>query len=159
MEEYEYSIKVETIKPIIEYCENNNYQLIDKVEQNRIVYQNNYSDDIIARITTSIRDDNKNCVFDCKNIGTRNKALKVSNESLPIEVTDDNREAIISILNTLNFYQSANNNRIRYVYKKDGVKLEIDDYTSPLMCVIGIEGEKDKVDLVYEELKKYDLNK
>ena len=149
MEEYEYSIKAKSVKPYIEYCEKNKYKLIEKVEQN--------SKDIIARITTSIIDGKKEIVFDCKNIGTRNEALKISQESLPFIITEDNIKEVESFLNVLNFYQSANNDRIRYVYKKSGVKLEIDDYTSPVMCVIGIEGEKQKVDKVYNNLK--DLEK
>ncbi len=157
MEEYEYSIKAKSVKPYIEYCEKNKYKLIEKVEQNRKVYENRYSKDIIARITTSIKDGKKEIVFDCKNIGTRNEALKISQESLPFFITEDNIKEVESFLNVLNFYQSANNNRIRYVYKKSGVKLEIDDYTSPVMCVIGIEGEKQKVDKVYNDLK--DLEK
>ncbi len=159
MEEYEYSIKVESIDPIIEYCKSNNYILKSIMNQNRIVYENHYSKDIIARITTSIKDGEKHCVFDCKNIGTRNRALKISNESLPIEVTDENRKEIESILSTLNFYQSANNTRTRYVYMKDGVKFEIDDYITPIMVVVGIEGERAKVDKIYNELKKFDINK
>ena len=67
MEEYEYSIKVDSIKPIIDYCERNNYKLKSIIKQNRIVYENNYSKDIIARITTSYEDDKTTCFFDCKN--------------------------------------------------------------------------------------------
>ena len=42
---------------------------------------------------------------------------------------------------------------------KDGVKFEIDDYKTPIMAVVGIEGERDKVDEIYNELKKFDINK
>ena len=45
--------------------------------------------------------------------------------------------------------------RKRYVYFKDGVKFEIDNYTQPAMKVAAIEGEKEKVDKVYNEVKKY----
>ena len=37
MEEYEYSIKAESIKPYIDYCEKNKYTLKEKVKQNRKV--------------------------------------------------------------------------------------------------------------------------
>ena len=157
MEEYEYSIKAESIKPYIDYCEKNKYKLKEKVRQNRKVYECRYSKDIIARLTTTYKDSNKETVFDCKNIGTRTASLKISKESMPLEITDDNIEKIESILSTFNFYESANNDRIRYVYEKDDVKFEIDDYTSPKMCVIGIEGQKNKVDKVYSILK--DLEK
>ena len=153
MEEYEYSLKAKSVKPYIDYCENNKYKLKDKVTQNRKVYENRYSKDIIARVKTSIKNDKKEIVFDCKNIGTRNDALKISQESLPFVINEDNIKEVESFLNVLNFYQSANNDRIRYVYEKGGVKLEIDDYTSPVMCVIGVEGEKKKADKVYKELK------
>ena len=153
MEEYEYSFNVKSIEPYIEYCENNGYILEEKVKQNRIVYQNNYSDEIIARITTTIKEDISTCVFDCKYIGHKDKSLKISKESLPIIVTEENRKEIESILGVLNFYISANNDRTRYIYSKDEVKFEIDNYTSPIMCVIGIEGEREKVNKVYQELK------
>lgn len=156
MEEYEYSFKVKSIKPYVEYCEKNNYKLEDITKQNRIVYENRYSEDIIARITTTVKQGKKTCVFDCKNVGQRDKALKISSESEQMKVTKGNREQIKSILNVLNFYEAANNNRKRYIYKKNGVKFEIDNYTSPKMCVIGIEGEKNKVDKVYEELRDID---
>ena len=67
MEEYEYSFKVKSIKPYVEYCEKNNYKLEDITKQNRIVYENRYSEDIIARITTTVKQGKKTCVFDRKN--------------------------------------------------------------------------------------------
>lgn len=42
MEEYEYSFKVSSIKPYIEYCENNNYEKVSEVTQNRVVYENKH---------------------------------------------------------------------------------------------------------------------
>ena len=43
--------------------------------------------------------------------------------------------------------------RTRIVYKKDGVKFELDSYTSPeIIFVVGIEGNKEKVDFVYKEV-------
>lgn len=159
MEEYEYSMKVKSIKPYIAYCEKNKYKLESVTKQNRIVYENNYSKDIIARITTTIIQGKKTCVFDCKNVSTRAKALKISTESIPMKVTKGNRQSIESMLNTLNFYEAANNTRKRYVYNKKGVKFEIDDYISPAMCVVGIEGKKDEVDKVYKEIKEIENDK
>ena len=57
-------------------------------------------------------------------------------------------------LKVLEFKQSADNLRTRYVYEKDGVKFEIDKYVRPEMNVIGIEGEKEKVDKIYKEIKE-----
>ena len=39
------------------------------------------------------------------------------------------------------------------MYEKDGVKFELDSYTSPeIIFVVGIEGHKEKVDFVYKEV-------
>lgn len=153
MEEYEYSFNVKTVEPYIDYCKENNYILKKVVKQNRIVYENKNNRDVIARFTTTFNDDVEECLFDCKNIKKSENDLKESIESIPIKVNKNNRIGLESMLNILNFYISANNTRIRYVYIKDGVKLEIDDYSSPKMCVIGIEGKKEEVDKVYSELK------
>ena len=71
-----------------------------------------------------------------------------------MEFTESNEKSIYSMLEVLDFYEATKNYRTRYVYKKNDVTFEIDDYTEPKMQVIGIEGEKTKVDKVYEELKK-----
>lgn len=152
MEEYEYSFKVSSIKPYIEYCENNGYEKVSEVTQNRKVYENKHSEDIIARITTKIINRNKNTVFDCKNVNKKDRDLKVSSESVPIKVTKSNEKSIYSMLEVLDFYEAANNYRTRYVYEKNGVTFEIDDYIEPKMQVIGIEGVKSEVDKVYNEL-------
>ena len=44
--------------------------------------------------------------------------------------------------------------RKRYVYEKDNVKFEFDEYIEPVMNVIAIEGLKENVDKVYKELEK-----
>ena len=154
MEEYEYSFKVSSVKPYIEYCENNNYEKLSEVTQNRKVYENKHSEHIIARVTTKIINGKKETVFDCKNVNKKDRELKVSSESVPIKVTKSNEKSIYSMLEVLDFYEAANNYRIRYVYKKNGVTFEIDDYIEPKMQVIGIEGIKSEVDKVYDELKK-----
>ena len=152
MNEYEYSFKVESIKPFIDYCEKNGYEKISEVTQNRIVYENNHTEEIIARVTKKIVDGEEENVFDLKNVGKRDENLKNSTESIPLIITKDNENIINSMIDVLDFYEAANNYRTRYVYKKDGVKFEIDDYINPKMQVIGIEGEKTEVDLVYNEI-------
>lgn len=152
MEEYEYSFKVASIKPYIDYCENNRYEKISEVTQNRVVYENKNSEHIIARITTKVINGKKTTTFDCKNVNKKDRALNVSNESIPIKVVKSNQESIYSILEVLDFYEAANNCRTRYVYKKNGVTFEIDDYIKPQMQVVGIEGAKNEVDKVYKEL-------
>lgn len=153
MQEYEYSFKVSSIKPYIEYCEQNNYEKKSITFQNRIVYENKYSENIIARITTKDKDGKKTVLFDCKNVGESHKDLKISGESIPMKITRNNKKIIDSILEVLDFYEAANNTRTRYVYEKNGVKFEIDDYVTPKMQVVALEGSKEEVDIVYKELK------
>ena len=43
--------------------------------------------------------------------------------------------------------------RKRYVYIYNNVVFEIDKYTTPVMNVVAIEGEKEAVDKVYNDLK------
>lgn len=71
------------------------------------------------------------------------------------EDVTNNTEFVDSMLGMLNFSFYKELKRKRYVYFKDGVKFEIDNYTQPAMKVAAIEGEKEKVDKVYNELKKF----
>lgn len=151
--EYEYSFKAKSITPYIDYCKKNGYTKISITSQNRIVYENKHIKGIIARITTDIKDGIENTVFDCKNVNNKNENLKISTESMPLVITEENKDIILSILNTLDFFEAANNLRTRYVYEKNNVIFEIDDYTRPEMKVIAIEGKKEEVDKVCEEIK------
>ena len=153
MEEYEYSFKVSSIKPFINYCERNDYEKGNIEKQHRIVYENKYSKDIIARITTNQIGKKKQTVFDCKNVGERNKELKISSESIPMMITNKNKKEIESVLEVLNFYIAADLYRTRYIYIKDGVKFEIDEYISPEMKVVAIEGNRKSVDKIYKEIE------
>lgn len=152
--EYERSFKVEDIKPYIEYCEKNNFKKISVIKQNRVVYENKNSKNIIARITTEEVDNKKETIFDCKNVGERDKSLKVSLESMPLIITKENKDIIMSILNVLDFFETANNLRTRYVYEKNNVKFEIDNYERPIMKIIAIEGEKIAVEEIYKEIQE-----
>lgn len=152
MEEYEYSFQVESIKPYINYCEKNQYLKKSEVTQNRIVYRNKKDENIIARITTTFKDGNKETFFDFKNVDKNHNFLKISNESIPLKVTEENEESIYSILKVLNFYEGANNIRTRYVYEKKDVTFEIDEYKKPEMQVVAIEGKREEVDKVYKEI-------
>lgn len=153
MQEYEYSLKVKSIKPFIQYCENNGYKKISECRENRKVYENRVNRNVIARITKTNSDGSEKTFFDFKNISKSNSNLKVSSESKALIVTDENIDTILSMLETLDFYQSADNHRTRYIYVSSGVKFEIDDYSSPQMQIIGIEGEKEKVDAIYNMVK------
>ena len=154
MIEYEYSIRAKTIKPFIEYCERNDYKFISKTEENRIVFENKANRDIIARITTTKSGDEEICLFDFKNKSVGDATFKIAKESLPLQIRKDDIYVIKNMFDVIGFEQSADNLRTRYVYEKDGVKFEIDKYSRPEMNIIGIEGDKNKVDKTYNDLKQ-----
>ena len=151
MKEYEYSFKVKDIKPYIDYCEKNNYKLISKNRQIRELYRN--QNKILARITTKISDNETEKLLDFKDDNDTSDILKVSRETIPLIIKDDNIDAVNSILEILGYKKDKILNRTRMVYQKDDVKFELDSYTSPdIMFVVGIEGENEKVDIIYKEV-------
>ncbi len=146
MNEYEYSFKVESIERYIDYCNNNGYELIDKVKQTRTLYRN--SNKTMARITIN---DNK-MFLDFKEDNLTEDILKIRKESLPLEFNDI--KSINSILDFLEYKKDITLIRNRKIYEKDNVKFEIDEYESPeVYNVVAIEGEKEEVDKVYNELE------
>ncbi|HBP43225.1 MAG TPA: hypothetical protein DD621_00840 [Clostridiales bacterium] len=152
MEEYEYSIRVNDIQPFIEYCKSNGYKKISENKQNRAVYEHRDNRHILARITKTETDGKTVTIFDCKNSSAEIDGLKIAKESKELELDDRTEDIIKSMINVLNFEQSADNYRIRYVYKLNDVKFEIDDYIKPQFKVVAIEGEKNQVDKVYQEI-------
>ena len=62
-------------------------------------------------------------------------------------------EILTTEIQVANFELSADNLRTRYVYEKDNVKFEIDDYERPAMKVVAIEGDKQKVDEICIKLQ------
>lgn len=78
--------------------------------------------------------------------------MKICRESGEIEVTN-NMEFVNSLLEMLKFKFHKKLTRKRYVYEKDNVKFEIDDYKVPKAKVVAIEGDKLEVDKVYSEIK------
>lgn len=156
MQEYEYSFKVKSINPYITYCKDNGYRTVSVIEQNRVVYENKNNKNLIARMTTIKKNGKQKTVLDFKNVETSQKQLKVSTESIPLNVTSRNKKSIDDMLEILGFYIAANNLRVRYVYQKGKVTFEIDDYIEPKMQVVAIEGEKEHVDSVYLDVKSYE---
>ena len=153
MLEYEYSIKAKSVFPFIDYCEKNGYKLKDKLKENRMVFENKANRKIISRITITKKDGLSVCLFDFKNKKQIKKNFKEAEESLPLNLKGEEEiEIAKSILNVLEFEQSADNLRTRYIYVKDEVKFEIDEYSRPVMNIIGIEGEKQAVDNVYKDV-------
>lgn len=152
MKEYEHSFKVESILPYIEYCKKNGYTEIGIVTQNRVVYENKNSNHIIARITTETIGDKERIIFDCKNVGSKQKDLNISKESIPMELTQETKKIILSMLEVLEFYVAADNLRTRYIFQKKGVTFEIDDYIRPKTQVVAIEGNEETVEKVYSDI-------
>lgn len=150
-QEYEYSFKVRKIEPFIEYCVNNNYELQKEYEQTRTLYKNGGK--IMARITKNIYESEEIEILNFKDDNLSDNALKVSRESNDLKITDENRDFVTSLLDILELNESKKLIRTRFVYKKNNVIFEIDKYTTPAMFVVAIEGLKDEVDNVYNELK------
>lgn len=152
MEEYEYSFKVKDIKPYIDYCIKEGYEEREKSYQNRILYKSNSN--VMARITIKEIKGNKKIILDFKDNSESEEVLKISRETIPLELNENNLSAIYSILEILDYKETKNMIRNRIIYFKDNVTFEIDNYLCPeVMNVVGIEGEKDMVDTVYLDLK------
>ncbi|MEG0022114.1 MAG: hypothetical protein RR847_05085 [Bacilli bacterium] len=150
--EYEYSFKVKSINPFIAYCKENDYEFIKETEQIRTLYKNENKTN--ARITIEKKDGVISKVLDFKDDVMSDEILIVRRETQQLNF--ENEEAVLSILNFLEYKKNTVLNRKRYVYKKDNVKFEIDDYSSPEVAyVVAIEGEKAEVDNVYNEVKDY----
>ena len=150
--EYEYSYKVKELKPFIDYCKKNNYEFVSENMQVRTLYKN--VNKTMARITKKVNNGIEKTVLDFKDDNLNDEVLSVSRETIPLEVTSDNEEAIFSILDMLEYKKDKVLERTRYVYEKNQVTFELDEYTSPeVMCVVAVEGEKEEVDKVYDEIK------
>ena len=145
MKEYEYSFKVNDLTKYIDYCINNGYEEISNSDETRNLYSNNSNK--LARITIS-----DEIVLDFKEIGDTSILLKDREESKPIIIND--LDCVLSILDVLGFKQIKHLERHRVVYKKNNVKFELDSYTVPdKEYIVGIEGLKEEVDKVYEEVE------
>lgn len=147
MKEYEYSFKVSSLNPYIDYCKKNNFEFVEETNQSRTIYRN--SNKTIARITI------KNGILkslDFKDDIISDDVLIERRESKDIKF--DDLEAVESILDFLNYKKDNTLIRTRLVYKKGNVKFELDNYELPESSfVVAIEGKKEEVDNVYEEVK------
>lgn len=150
--EYEYSFKVDSLDEYKEYCEENGYEKRLEYDQVRELFTSDNK--VLARITTTKTGENTDVFLDFKDDDDSDKVYKESRETIPLKVTDENRGAIDSILNILGYKKKKHLVRKRYIYKKGKVKFEMDDYTKPeIMHVVAIEGDKDEVTKVYNEIK------
>lgn len=91
-------------------------------------------------------------VWDFKKVWKNDNLLKVSKESEAMVLDELGIKIARSMLEVMDFEQSADNLRTRYVYEKNDVKFEIDDYIRPQMKIVAIEGDKAQVDKVYQML-------
>lgn len=150
--EYEYSFKVDSLDEYKKYCEENGYEKRLEYDQVRELFTSDNK--VLARITTTKTENNIDIFLDFKDDDDSDKVYKESRETIPLKVTDENRGAIDSILNILGYKKKKHLVRKRYIYKKGKVKFEMDDYTKPeIMHVVAIEGDKDEVTKVYNEIK------
>ncbi len=155
MIEYEYSLVVEELKPYLDYCEQNKFEKIADTYQIRELYKN--PNQILARITTEIIEDKQYTVLDFKDDNDSDAILKQSRETIPLVITNESREAIDSILNMLGYEVKKILKRNRIVYVNNCVKFELDHYMEPEESfVVAIEGEKEEVDKIYQEIVGFD---
>lgn len=152
MVEYEYSYKVKNIVPFLNYCEENGYIKKKENMQTRVLFTNGRG--MLAKMTTTFQDGKEVVDFNLKDEGNLEQTLNLCRESPKLIVSDTNREFVYSMLDMLEFKKFKELKRKRYVYVKENVKFEIDDYINPVMKVLAIEGEKEEVDKVYRVLSK-----
>lgn len=87
-----------------------------------------------------------------KDDNLNNNELKISRETKDLIITKENEEFVNSLIEILELTNKKTLKRKRYIYEKNNIKFEIDEYTSPKMNVVAIEGLKEEVDEVYNEL-------
>ena len=151
MKEYEYSKKVDNLDKYIDYCEINGFVLKEKIKQIRTIYRKN--DSTIARITINENNGVIKRELDFKEDKLSDEELIVRKESLSLEFDDE--KSVLSILDFLNYKQDNTLERIRYIYEKDDIKFEFDEYIKPERCnVVSLEGNKEKADKIWLEIKK-----
>lgn len=149
--EYEYSFKVKSIKEFVQYCSMNGYEKKEEYLQTRILYKN--GGPVMARVTENIYNDRSEKVLNFKDDNLNNKDLKISRESKDLIVSDENQEFVDSLIEILDLTNKKVLKRKRYVFEKNNVKFEIDEYIEPVMNVVAIEGLQEEVDVVYNELE------
>ena len=150
--EYEYSFKVKDIKDFVQYCINNEYRKKEEYLQTRILYKNGAP--VMARITENIYSNYVEKVLNFKDDNLNDKTLKVSRETKDLVVNNDNQAFVDSLIEILDLTNKKVLKRNRYVFEKNNVKFEIDEYIEPVMNVVAIEGLQEEVDAVYNELEE-----
>ena len=108
----------------------------------------------MARITENIYVDKREKIINFKEDNLNDNTLKISKESKDLVITDDNQEFVYSLIEILNLTTKKVLKRKRYVFEKNNVRFEIDEYSEPAMNVVAIEGLKENVDDVYNDLRE-----
>ena len=155
--EQEYSFKVTNIKPFIKYCKDNDFKKIEKTEQVRTLYKK--EDKTMLRLTVKKSGRKVIKEMDFKQDILSDDVYIERKESLPITYEDD--EAVNSIIDFLGYKKDIELVRTRYVYEKNKVKVEIDDYNSPEeMLVVSVEGnDAEKLYSIFkDDYSKYFIN-
>ena len=153
--EYEYSFKVKSLKPYIEYCLKNDYTLESDNKQQGIIYRG--PDRTLARIKINITSKGNTVKkLDFKEEDFTKTLLKERRDSLALEFSDD--KAVETILEFLNYKKYGSYLRRRQVYTKNNVIFELDYYIKSRNKVMAIEGLKEEVDKVYNEIKNIEKN-
>lgn len=149
--EYEYSFKVKEIREFIQYCISNEYEKKKEYLQTRILYKN--GGPVMARVTENIYDEKSEKVLSFKDDNLNDNTLKISRESKDLIVNEGNQEFVDSLIEILDLNNKKVLKRKRYVFEKNNVKFEIDEYIEPVMNVVAIEGLQEEVDVVYNQLE------
>lgn len=149
-QEYEYSFQVKDVNEFIQYCIDHNYEKVESYHQIRTLFKNGGK--IMARITKNTYDNQTVELLNFKDDNLNDETLTVCRETDELVITDDNRNFVTSLIDILDLNTKKVLERNCVVYQKNHVKFEIDDHISPAMKVVAIEGEKEKVDSVYQEL-------
>lgn len=150
--EYEYSFKVKDIKEFVQYCSTNKYEKKEEYLQTRILYKN--GGPVMARVTENIYNDRSEKILNFKDDNLNDNTLKISRESKDLIVNEANQEFVNSLIEILDLTNKKVLKRKRYVFEKNNVKFEIDEYIEPVMNVVAIEGLQEEVDAVYKELEE-----
>lgn len=152
MIEYEYSFNVSDLGIFINFCEKNGFTFKGKTHEERIIFRNKTKTDM-GRITISTAENKTIKTLDFKQNLLTDNALSERKESKSLEFQD--LDSVLSILDYLGFVQDNTLIRERYVYEKENVKFEMDEYSKPNSNkVVSIEGDKEKVDKIYLKVSK-----
>jgi adenylate cyclase class IV len=154
MKEYEYSFEVKRLNEILKYLEKNDYIKESENFQERTIYENQTNTTL--RVTKNNINDDQEIILDFKTKKNNfDKVLNISKESLPLKIKKEESKILDSIIDILEYKECKNLVRKRYIYKKEKVIFELDEYTLPKIAfIVAIEGEPGAVDKAYKDVQK-----